>query len=69
MAYIKIQVDGVQCDLCNARMIGSHIDAGRAGWDWYTGKESVTKHACYDCCMKPEWEALKAMAFEALKAK
>ncbi len=59
--------EAVQCNYCDKALIGNSIDAGWAGWDWYTGVSNMTRHACPEHVLLPEWIEWKKQALiEAL---
>ena len=60
MTYIVIDYKKVvRCDYCSEEITGEARDAFLAGWDWITGKNPTTRHACPECVPLPEWAQWK----------
>lgn len=56
MAYTKITVDGARCDICGVESCAPlhRVDGG--GWEWRTGYNPPTKHACVKCKGSDQWK-------------
>lgn len=58
----------IECDYCHKTIKGDARDAHLKGWDWATGLDDKTKHACNDCVAKPDWNIDKtAIKVEQLR--